>query len=133
MDPDTFEEKTIETDEAIVHLRADGILHITFKEETEIDVALQDKMILIYRELCGDKKRPFLYSGIGDVSITKEGREYSSQLEDVFPAIAAAVIADNIAYKLIANFYLKINKPKTPYKVFNDISSAEEWLKTFIS
>jgi hypothetical protein len=133
MDPDTFEEKTIETDQAIVHLRSDGILHITFKEETEIDVALQDQMILIYRELCGDKKRPFLYSGIGDVSITKEGREYSRQLEDVFPASAAAVIADNIAYKLIANFYLKVNKPKTPYKVFNDISSAEEWLKTFIS
>jgi len=86
----------------------------------------------IYLELCGDKKRPFLYTGIGDVTITKEGREYSSKLEDVFPASATAVIADNLAYQIIANFYLKINKTKPPYKVFKDIPSAEVWLKTFL-
>jgi hypothetical protein len=132
MSPNTFQDKVVDTEAAIVHLRTDGIVHITFKEGTEIDVALQDKMIKVYLEICGGIKRPFLYSGIGDVSITKEGREYSKQLEDVFPAIATAIIADNIAYKLIANFYLNVNKPRTPYKVFNDIATAEAWLKTFL-
>ena len=132
MDPNPFKDKTIETEEAIIHLRTDGLIHVTFKEGTEIDVSLQDRLLIIYLQLCGDKKRPFLYTGIGDVSITKEGREYSAKLEDVFPASATAVIADNIAYKLIANFYLKVNKPKTPFKVFNDIPSAELWLKTFL-
>ena len=132
MDANIFIDKIIENDFAIVHSRTDGILHVTFKEGTEIDVALQDKMIEVYLEICGDKKRPFLYTGIGDVSITKEGREHSKNLEDVFPATATAIVADNIAYKIIANFYLKINKPKSPYKVFKDIASAEAWLKTFL-
>jgi hypothetical protein len=132
MNKNIFHDKVIENDIAIVHSRKDGIIHVTFKEGTEIDVALQDKMIEVYLEICGGKKRPFLYSGIGYVTITKEGREHSKNLEDVFPATAAAIIADTLGYKLIANFYLKVNKPKTPYKVFNDIASAEVWLKTFI-
>lgn len=127
-----FIDKIIENDFAIVHSRTDGIVHITFKEGTEIDIDLQDQMLKVYIEICAGKKRPFLYSGIGEVSITKEGREYSKQLEDDFPAIATAIIADNLAYRIIANFYLKVNKPKTPYKVFNDIDSAEVWLKTFL-
>ncbi|MDO9001242.1 MAG: hypothetical protein Q7W45_15870 [Bacteroidota bacterium] len=129
---DFFEDKTIETDEAIVHSRTDGIVHVTFKDGIEIDVALQDKMLKIYTDICLGKKRPFLFSGIGDVSITKEGREHSKNLEDVFPGSASAIIADNVAYKLIANFYLKVNKPSIPYKVFGDILSAELWLKAFL-
>lgn len=132
MDPTIFEDNIIENDFAIVHSREDGIVHITFKEGTEIDIDLQDQMLKVYIEICAGKKRPFLYSGIGEVSITKEGREYSKQLEDDFPATATAIIADNLAYRIIANFYLKVNKPKTPYKVFNDIDSAEVWLKTFL-
>jgi hypothetical protein len=132
MDPTIFADNIIENDFAIVHSRTDGIVHITFKEGTEIDIDLQDKMLKVYIEICAGKKRPFLYSGIGEVSITKEGREYSKQLEDDFPATATAIIADNLAYRIIANFYLKVNKPKTPYKVFNDIDSAEVWLKTFL-
>lgn len=127
-----FIDKVIENDFAIVHSRTDGIIHITFKEGTEIDVNLQDQMIKVYIEICAGKKRPFLYSGIGDVTITKEGREHSKTLEDVFPASASAVIADTLGYKIIANFYLKVNKPRTPYKVFNDVASAEAWLKTFL-
>lgn len=132
MNPETFEEKVIENDVAIVRSRKDGIVHVTFKEGTEIDADLQDRMIEVYLEICGGRKRPFLYTGIGDVTITKEGREHSKNLEDVFPTTATAVIADNLAYKLIANFYLKVNKPKTPYKVFKDFPSAESWLKKFI-
>lgn len=132
MDSNTFQDKIIENKNAIVHSRIDGIVHVTFKEGTEIDIALQDEMIKVYLEVCEGKKRPFLYTGIGDVTITKEGREYSKELEDVFPAIATAIIADNLAYRIIANFYLNVNKPRAPYKVFNDIASAEAWLKTFL-
>ena len=64
--------------------------------------------------------------------ITKEARDHSAELEKTYPGIASAVIADNLAYKIIANFYLKLNKPKTPYKVFNNIDSAEVWLKTYL-
>ncbi len=43
---------------------------------------------------------------------------------------ATAVVVDTLAYKLIANFYLKFNKPKRPYKVFSKEEEAIKWLKT---
>jgi hypothetical protein len=82
--------------------------------------------------LFGNTKRPFLFNAFNDVVITKEARDHSAELEKTYPGIASAVIADNLAYKIIANFYLKVNKPKTLYKVFNDVASAEIWLKTFL-
>lgn len=132
MELSTFEDKIIEIDEAIIRLRKDGIIHITFKDQTELDTTLQDRLIKIYIELAGKNKRLFLFTAFSDVSITKEAREHAIELESIYPALATAIVADNLAYKLIANFYLKINRPKTPYKIFKTIEEAEEWLKTFM-
>lgn len=130
--PKFFEEKKIELPEAIIHCRTDGIIHVRFKEKTEVDVALQDRLLKIYLEICADGKRPFIFSALTDVTITKEARENSIKAEPFYPGIATAIIADSVAYRLIANFYLKINKPKTPNKIFKDLPSAVEWLKGFM-
>lgn len=129
---ETFEEKTVELDKVVILSRKDGIIQVIFKEGIELDVDLQDRMLVVYLQLCGDTKRPFLFNALNDVVITKEARDHSAELEKTYPGIATAVIADTVAYKLMANFYLKFNKPRTPYKVFNNIISAEVWLKTFL-
>jgi hypothetical protein len=129
---ETFEEKTVELDKVVILSRKDGIIQVIFKEGIELDVDLQDRMLVVYLQLFGNTKRPFLFNAFNDVFITKEARDHSAELEKTYPGIASAVIADNLAYKIIANFYLKVNKPKTPYKVFNDVASAEIWLKTFL-
>lgn len=128
----TFEEKTVELEEVVIRSRNDGIIQVIFKEGIELDVDLQDRMMIVYHQLCGDTKRPFLFNALNDVDITKEARDHSRELEKTYPGSATAVIADTVAYKLIANFYLKFNKPSTPYKVFNNIDSAEVWLKTYL-
>jgi|694.fasta_scaffold82608_6 hypothetical protein len=129
---ETFEEKTVELDKVVILSRKDGIIQVIFKEGIELDVDLQDRMLVVYLQLFGNTKRPFLFNAFNDVFITKEARDHSAELEKTYPGIASAVIADNLAYKIIANFYLKVNKPKTLYKVFNDVASAEIWLKTFL-
>jgi hypothetical protein len=129
---ETFEEKTVELDKVVILSRKDGIIQVIFKEGIELDVDLQDRMLVVYLQLFGNTKRPFLFNAFNDVVITKEARDHSAELEKTYPGIASAVIADNLAYKIIANFYLKVNKPKTLYKVFNDVASAEIWLKTFL-
>lgn len=122
----------IEIEEAIVTEREDGIIHVHFKEGTEITVELQGRMLDIYNEICGNIKKPFLYTASEYVSIGKEARDNSIVMEALYPGSASAVVAPSIAYKLVANFYLLVNKPKSPYKVFNDEYAAVEWLKRFI-
>ncbi len=45
---------------------------------------------------------------------------------------ADAFVIKSMAQKILANFYIKINKPERPTKFFNDIEEAKIWLKPFI-
>lgn len=45
---------------------------------------------------------------------------------------ADAFVIKSIAQKILANFYIKINKPERPTKFFNNTDEAINWLKPFI-
>lgn len=121
-----------EIDEAILTKRKDGIIQIHFKEGVEINVELQAKMRAIYKEYFGNNKKAFLLTGSDYVSINKEARENAILKEIRSSPIPTAIVAHTTAYKLLANFYLMNNKPKSPCRVFNDANEALDWLKTVI-
>jgi hypothetical protein len=41
---------------------------------------------------------------------------------------AMAIVVDSPATRILANFYMKFNRPKTPTRVFSDTESARAWL-----
>jgi hypothetical protein len=45
---------------------------------------------------------------------------------------ADAFVLNSIAQKILANFYVKINKPEGPTKFFNNLDEALIWLKKYI-
>lgn len=131
LSPDREFVREIKIPEATIRLRTDGIVHVTFSSHITLDVPLQLRMLELYKQLTGDKKLPFIFSAYEGVIVTKEARDNAIILEDEAPVSAVAIIADNLAYRIIANFYLKVNKPKNPYRVFKKLDEAVEWLGTF--
>jgi hypothetical protein len=125
-------EEIIEIKEAVIILRADGIMQVNYKKGVIIDVPLQTKIYELFEQICKGTKKPFLFSAFDNVSVTPEARDNAVKMEHLFPGSATAVLANSLAYKLIANFYLKVNRPKTPYKVFSDETKAVEWLLGFL-
>jgi|ERR1051326_226765 hypothetical protein len=125
-------ERTIAIREADITLRADGIIQILYREGTVIDLDVQKRVLDVFIELTGDVKRPMLFEALDQCSVTREARENAIKMEDKVPASAYAVVAQSLAYKLIANFYLKVNKPKSPYRVFNNKEEALDWLRLFL-
>ncbi len=69
---------------------------------------------------------------LGDelTQMDKEGRDFSASEEGFKYTIADAFVVKNLAQKLIADFYLKINKPQKPTKNFNSEEEAIKWLFT---
>lgn len=66
---------------------------------------------------------------IGEFStFGKEAREYSANPENIKAVSAIAYVIDNLGHKLVINFFMKINKPPKPLKLFMDESAAVEWL-----
>lgn len=123
--------KEIQIEEATIRLRHDGIMHVIYHQGTLLDVQLQMKMLNIFNELTQGEKVPFLFEAMEGATITKEARDHSLLIESLSPSLATAVVAANLAHKLMANFYFKFNKPQIPYKVFVSFESAIDWLKTF--
>lgn len=113
-----------------ISLKSNGIVYVLFKDHCLINIELQTKLQELYRDITGGKLMPFIFLAAEYVSVTKEAKENAIHIEDQSMCGASAVVVDTLAYKLIANFYLKVNKPKRPYKVFSNESDAVKWLQT---
>ena len=130
LDPEITIVKQIEIPEAYIRLRNDGIIHVFYKENVTLDVALQNRMVALYREITNNGKANFIFQSDEGFYFTKEARENSIALEANTPVNASAVIVTNLASRIIANFFIKVNKPKIKYKLFGTVEEAADWLKS---
>lgn len=111
-------------------LFSNGIIEIIFNQDIQ---TVEEKHIAQIRqvvyELGGGKKMPVFLSSGDFVNISDEGRKYAATEEVGRYTLANAVLIDNLAKKLIFNFFLNLNKPKTPTKGFSTRNDAFEWLE----
>jgi hypothetical protein len=120
----------IETRHAYFRI-VNGVLITTFKEHITIDLKLAHEIVEDRKKITEGKP----YPGIGYVkgirALTKDARNYFSSDEATEGVLAGAlVIESNFAAGLI-NFFLKINPPKIPNRVFTTEEKAIEWLQQF--
>ncbi len=123
--------KEIDSKEASIVLKSNGIVYVLFKDDCVLDIDLQFRLLDSYNEITSGKLMPFIFLAAENVMITKEARDNATSLESISPIGASAVIVNNLAYKLIANFYIRFNKPKRPFKSFSNEKEAVTWLKSF--
>lgn len=113
----------------IIAKRDDGIVHVYYKDNTVLDLALQIEIRDIINEIQKGEKGLFIYEAGNKCSITKEARDNAIAMEDQVPSIASVIYVQNAVYKMIANFYYKFNKPKQLFFVVSDFEKGIEWLK----
>lgn len=120
--------KKLETSTSHISLCDDGIIRVSFKKKVEIDIIQTKENHEAYNRLVENKKYAFLFwAEDGDVVYTNEASKYSKSNEDAYPKICIAVLVKTLGHRLIANFYLKFNKSKVPFMVFNNLKDAEVW------
>lgn len=122
--------RQIELTEATLSLREDGIVVVFYHDNTVLDIPLQLKMADAFNQIANGIPTLFVFTAGEGVTITKEARDNALKLEDSTPIKASAVVADNLAYRIIANFFLKVQKPKGKYRVVANLEDAIKWLKS---
>lgn len=115
-----------------LYLRADGIMYVRISSEKEESVDLVKKMVKKMGEMVNYKKVPLLAKHEDFALPGKENRDYWATKESCPYSKADAFMVNTTALQLIANFYLKFNKPARPTKMFDDEKEAINWLKTFL-
>ncbi len=124
--------KTITLDSAEVRLRKDGILHIHIPSGAEMQLGDAVQVVEAMRVLGKGKKYPVLIDAGEFATIDKEVRIFSAGEESNIYTLADAIAYSSLAQKLVADFYVKHNKPVVPTQVFPDKAGALKWLKTFV-
>lgn len=120
--------KKTETDAAYLNLGNDGIIRVIIKRKTEVNAAVLKKLYKVFNEIENGEPYAFIYyTEDSSVTMTEEGRTFAKEEENSFPKICEAVVVTNLSHKLLANFYLRFNKPNYPFKVFSKMEDAEKW------
>lgn len=121
--------ETIENEYGIIGKRHDGIIHVYYFPELEVDLNVQAEMLNVFLKITESKPHAFLFEAGNYVTVTKEARDNAIKMEMKTPVRATVVLVKNSMHKLLADFYYKVNKPVFPYKVSRDFEQSIFWLK----
>lgn len=120
--------KQVSTDKAVIILQGDNHVRIEINDGAELELSDIEKINAAKFGLVGDKKHTVLFiSGIF-FSVTHEARIFSASKEVNHNAIAKALLIRNMADRLLANFFIKVNRPLAPTKFFSTEKEAMKWL-----
>jgi hypothetical protein len=128
-----LDSKTIEINCAIITLRDDGIIHMIMNKDHMVNIDDLKNIVKAVGELGNGKKFPNLIEAGSFTSIDSDARKFSTAEELNIYTIADAFVIRSLPQKLIANFYLKFDKPKLPTRFFDNTSEALQWLKQFVA
>lgn len=119
------------------HLKAvlydNGIVEIVWDTSIkEIEVIHLKEMQETVCELGEGKKTPLHFSMHEFLGITPEATKHATSEEGTKYTLAITVLVDNLAKKLLFNFFMNVNKPKVPTKGFTKKEEAFVWLEEML-
>ena len=121
-----------ESDYAIFE-RREHYIYVKHKPDIRVDLDAAKIHAKIILDLCNGYRYPIILDG-RDVTanVSHDAREFIAKYEPVNKVRSAqAILVNNTATKLLANFYIKFHTPNHPVKVFSKFEDAEEWVKQF--
>ncbi|MCW3101952.1 MAG: hypothetical protein JWO09_392 [Bacteroidetes bacterium] len=107
------------------------ILRIRILEGSDIELADALQNHEATKILTKNERHLVLVDGRVNLSVSREARTYAASKEHQ-GSIATAMIITSTANKLIGNFYINVNKPEIPTKIFSSEEKALEWLGGFL-
>jgi hypothetical protein len=123
---------SVELAATIVSLRSDGIIHLGIKDDVEVNVEDIREMNKAVEKIGGGRKFANLVTVGKYTTVSKEARDFAATDEANQYTLADAYVLHSFHQKIIANFFIKFNKPKLPVKFFDSEEEALEWLRQFV-
>jgi hypothetical protein len=108
----------------------DGIMFSEYKV-TDVNQEKALKMIETRLSLCKGKSYPFLADVIRVKSIDRAARQTFSHGKGIELMSACALIIASPVNQILGNFFMIVNKPNIPTKLFTSATEALAWLEKF--
>lgn len=122
--------KIIKTRSGVIWLNVDRIVISKLNKGIQIQLADAKVEIKCIADISGDSRLPLLVDMRTIKEISGEARVYFSDAET---CCAMALLVESPLSKLIANFFIGLNKTPMPTKIFINEITAIKWLKGYLS
>lgn len=122
--------KEIVTPTVRLRLLSCGIVHYTYLPNSEVDEKEHQRNHDALTELVGkEQKYPLLIDADAFINVTPEARKLIRNLESTVPISARAMIITSLGQRILTSFYIKVQKPIVPTKIFNNYEDGIQWLQ----
>jgi hypothetical protein len=121
--------RSIEHEKAILEYENE-IVYFTYKNGVYLDLETATSLKHHYLDFIENEKELLLADTRNLTGISKEAREFLGGEMGIKGIKSAAIMTNSPLSKTIANFFLLINKPKVPTKMFTNKKEAVKWLKS---
>jgi hypothetical protein len=104
--------------------------YVQYKPDTQLDAEAARQVLRDCIELAGDKIYPAMTNIIQMPPHDKSVRDVFAN-EGSSSTTANAILVSSTFSMIVANFFLSLNKPAIPTRIFTDESKAAKWLEMF--
>jgi hypothetical protein len=107
-----------------------NILYFRVAQDQIVDVAEITEMIEYVKEFLGEKEHYAVVDFGGSLSSSGEARAIYAASDYIQKyRMADAFLVKSLAVRLVANFFINVNRPKVNTKLFTDEDAAVKWLQ----
>lgn len=110
----------------------ENLLTATYKKGLQMDLDIAREVVRSRYLFTSKKTVPVLILNGGVVSMTREAREYLASGEGTTGIMAAAIVLESVFGSILGNFFLSVNKPEMPVRIFSRKHAAIKWLREFV-
>lgn len=122
----------VNSDRAVITRYAPNILYVKYKPgDDELDISYAKEQTERVNRLCeGEPHHVIADFTETAINFSPEAREFFAENKSHNELrLSQVIIINSLAHKLVANFYMRFNKPKSPTVIVNSLEQALSWVK----
>jgi hypothetical protein len=116
------------TESATIRLIAHGIIENIINDNGTLEIENVLEIKEVNKKLSNGQPYAVLVDSGMYGTISKEARELLASKEFAETTIAKALLVRSLGHRIVGKFYIRINKPFIPTKIFSDREEAINWL-----
>lgn len=106
------------------------ILTAVIKGHIDLGIEELEELLEFTNHVTQYKKRYTIIDTRSDYTSKSEVQKYYAEHEHVKYRFADAFVVNSLAMRMLVNFYIRFHNPKIPTKLFNDMTSAVNWIES---
>ena len=120
----------VEVRTQVIWRDGDGIIRVRIKPHIDLNLVDAQEALRAITVLCEGRKRPVLVDITEIKSMDREARVFFAGPETAQVESAAALVVRSPLTRAIGNFFMGLNKPLFPTRLFTSEAEALTWLKS---